>query len=208
VRLILIRHGESTWNVEGRYQGRRDAPLSPRGIAQAQALGPALAGFTGTFISSPLVRAHDTLCRALEQDDAPIVLDDRLTEIAHGEWEGLLLADVQARYPDLWRAWRETPQFVVFPGGESLAAVDARLKLFLRDVERTRADVIAATHDVVVRLAVLTAHALPLSDFNQVSVDNASLSEFDLTNGLLTAVRINVTDHLGSMRGDLSGQAL
>lgn len=90
VRIILIRHGETTWNVEGRYQGQEDIPLSPKGIAQGKAAGLALKDISiDAAVSGPLSRAFDTCRFITEYHHVNIRVDERITEISHGRWEGV-----------------------------------------------------------------------------------------------------------------------
>jgi len=216
VRLVLVRHGESTWNVEGRYQGRLDPPLSPRGREQAETLAARLhreqlarveADRFARIVSGPLLRARDTAQICAEQPGLPFAIDERLTEISHGEWEGKLREEIANRWPEMVAAWRTDPHTVQFPGGETLEDVRARFESFLSDLRGDRG-ILAITHDVVIRIAILLAQGKPLSAFNDVRVDNAALNEFSYCSDKLTIVRLNDTTHLGSLRSDTLTQAL
>ncbi len=212
-----MRHGESTWNAEGRYQGRMDPPLSARGRAQAEALAARLEHEQAaepperrfaTVVSSPLARARDTAQACAGAIGLPLKIDERLTEISHGEWEGKLRGEVASHWPDMLAQWRANPHLVHFPNGEMLEEVELRLRSFLHSVRLEPGAVLATTHDVIVRIAVLLAQGIELSSFNQVQVDNAALNEFALENGKLRVVRLNDTAHLGSLRSDTHHQAL
>ena len=216
MKLLLVRHGESTWNAEGRYQGRLDAPLSTRGRAQAQSLAALLRDEQlrtqpaplWVIFSSPLARAYETAQACALALDVPVQVDGRLTEISHGEWEGKLREDIAARWPELFDAWRTRPHDVRFPDGETLAEVHARFQSFLADLPAGAQSALIITHDVIVRLGVLAARAKPLSAFNEIRIDNAGLTELALDNANLAVVRINDTSHLGSLRSDTLTQAL
>ena len=119
--LILVRHGESTGNAEGRLLGRIDSPLTARGLDQARSLADSVGGVT-RLISSPLSRARDT-ADALGTG-LPVEIDDRWVEVDYGEFDGQKLGDVPA---EVWMQWRSDPAFVP-PGGESLAAAGARVR--------------------------------------------------------------------------------
>ncbi|MBI3763708.1 MAG: histidine phosphatase family protein, partial [Chloroflexi bacterium] len=109
-RLWLIRHGETDWNVEGRWQGQTDPPLNESGRAQAEALAAQLAGIRIEAIySSDLQRAHTTARIIARGLGLPVRLDARWREIDQGEWEGLLVTEVAARYPDELAARRSDP---------------------------------------------------------------------------------------------------
>lgn len=98
VRIILIRHGETTWNVEGRYQGQEDIPLSPKGIAQGKAAGLALKDISiDAAVSGPLSRAFDTCRFITKYHHVNIRIDERITEISHGRWEGVHADEIKKK---------------------------------------------------------------------------------------------------------------
>jgi len=217
MKLVLVRHGESTWNAEGRYQGRMDPPLSTRGRAQAQTLAERVAREESAappenrvtlIVSSPLSRARDTAQACADAIELRLGTDERLTEISHGDWEGKLRGEVAIRWPDMLAQWRSNPHLVQFPHGEMLEEVELRLRSFLHGLRDETGTVLAVTHDVIVRIAVLLASGKELSSFNEVHIDNAALNEFALESGKLRLLRLNDTAHLGSLRSDTTGQAL
>lgn len=119
--LILVRHGESTGNAEGRLVGRIDSPLTDRGRVQAHALAPVLSGVT-RLISSPLSRARDT-AEALGTG-LPVEIDERWVEIDYGTFDGEKLGAIPA---EVWTRWRSDADYVP-PGGESLSAAGTRVR--------------------------------------------------------------------------------
>jgi broad specificity phosphatase PhoE len=137
--LYYIRHGETEWNAVGRLQGTQDIPLNDLGRSQAAHVGGVLAGlfardgrdkFSLPFVASPLRRARATmeLVRgALNLPPHDYAIDDRLREIAYGEWEGSTLKEAQARDPQLFARRLADKWTVAAPGGESYAAVQARV---------------------------------------------------------------------------------
>lgn len=134
-RLILIRHGETDWNVEGRYQGQADPPLNARGLAQARELAEALRGVTlDVLYSSPLRRALQTAQILATGLGLPLHVEPRLMEIHQGDWQGRLRAEISARYPDLFRRWETEPWEVTPPGGEHLTHVQGRVDAALDDI--------------------------------------------------------------------------
>jgi 2,3-bisphosphoglycerate-dependent phosphoglycerate mutase len=123
-RLILLRHGESQWNLENRFTGWVDVPLSPRGIQEAKNAGEKLRGFAfDRAFTSVLIRAIETLRLVLEaigQTDIPIEKDKALNERMYGELQGLNKADTAKKYGDAQvKIWRRSYD-VAPPGGESL----------------------------------------------------------------------------------------
>lgn len=139
--IVLVRHGESTFVAEGRFQGRADSPLSPLGERQAQLVGarladrdastplPIPAGPPALIRHSPLSRAAQT-ARAIadaQPDDVAAGADERMTEIAQGDWEGQPSAYVRERWGAELAAWRRSPAHSHAPGGESLAEASQRV---------------------------------------------------------------------------------
>ena len=139
-KVYVARHGETTWNLAGRYQGRRESALSALGVRQ----GIALAGtFTRTrslerIVSSPLLRCVATAKFVADALDLEVETDDRLIEIAHGTWEGRLRDEIAANDPARYRDWRENPAHVAFEGGETLAGVQARWREFAEHFDGSR----------------------------------------------------------------------
>lgn len=125
MKIILARHGETPWNAAGRYQGQIDIPLSEIGEAQARLLGERLRQVPiSRAVSSQLSRARATAELALGESRRHLLhIDERLQEIAHGEWEGLLAQEIAERDPLTFKAWRDAPQSVLMPGGESIQQV-------------------------------------------------------------------------------------
>ena len=160
--LILLRHGESTGNAEGRLLGRIDAPLTDRGRVQARALAPSVVGAT-RLISSPLARARETAEEL--RTGLTIEVDERWVELDYGEHDGLPLSSVPA---PLWATWRSDPDFRP-PGGESLADVGTRVRaaceeLFAADGLGARGEgpVVVVSHVSPIKAA--TCWALGLAD--------------------------------------------
>lgn len=126
--LVLIRHGETDWNNEGRYQGQADPPLNAVGIKQAEDLLSSLKEeHIDALYSSPLRRALQTAQILAQRLRIPLITDPRLMEIDQGEWETRLRAEIEHAYPELFHAWQTNPWEVTPPGGENLYAVKARV---------------------------------------------------------------------------------
>jgi probable phosphoglycerate mutase len=138
--IYYIRHGETSWNAQGRLQGMQDVPLNELGRKQAVHAGEILADLLVrdgrnkaqlSFVSSPLGRARATmeLVRgALKLPVSSYALDDRLREIAYGEWEGWTLAEMQAKAPELFARRQLQKWTVAPPGGESYISVQKRMQ--------------------------------------------------------------------------------
>ncbi len=142
--IYLLRHGETLWNRERRMQGRRDSPLTERGIAQAAAMGEALRARLGdgaegfAWRSSPLMRAWQTaviVAGRVGVDPGAIERQDALREMTWGDWDGLTAAEIEARDPQLWQA-RINDRFTIAPpgGGETQTEIVVRAATWLRAV--------------------------------------------------------------------------
>ena len=170
--IYYIRHGETAWNAEGRLQGVQDIPLNDLGRRQAACAGGILAGLLARdgrseasldFVASPLGRARSTmeLVRGtLKLPPCDYAVDDRLREIGYGQWEGSTLSQMQAADPDVFAA-RETDKWTVPPpGGESYAAVQARMTDWYRELT---ADTVAVAHGGTAR-ALMVALGIETPD--------------------------------------------
>ncbi|MBS0527543.1 MAG: histidine phosphatase family protein [Proteobacteria bacterium] len=144
--IYLFRHGETVWNAEKRAQGHLDSPLTPAGRAQARAMGLALgqelvrSGYeppTVVVRASPLGRVRETLALAAEaagllHDDA--CHDHRLREVSWGEWDGLNLPEIEARWPGEIAARRLDRWHYVPPSGENYVMASERARGALDDI--------------------------------------------------------------------------
>ena len=167
MRILLARHGETDWNREGRYQGQEDIPLSETGVKQAQRLGERLRDVRiDRAVAAPLGRAYETARRALGDARADMLeVDQDLMEIAHGEWEGKLAGEIRESDPERLAAWRDTPDKVQMPGGESLKKVLERAwPAFARACDGLGAEdtLLVVSHDAVNRVLLCRVLGLPL----------------------------------------------
>jgi glucosyl-3-phosphoglycerate phosphatase len=125
--LILLRHGETDWNVERRMQGHRDIGLNEAGLRQAVDAALSVAALDPqVIISSDSTRARDTAATVAKICGLDVALDERLRETSMGDWEGLTRDEVVATWPDEWERWRTTSPHACPPGGESRAQVARR----------------------------------------------------------------------------------
>ncbi|MFT4255883.1 MAG: histidine phosphatase family protein [Pseudoxanthomonas sp.] len=214
MRILLARHGETPWNAEGRYQGQIDIPLSPVGEAQAIALGQRLREVRiDRAVASPLSRARRTAELALGETRAPMLgLDADLQEIAHGEWEGLLASEIDEKDPARLRAWREEPETVLMPGGESLRQVlDRSWRGLARATEDLGDDdtLLVVAHDAVNRVILCRILGLPISrvwSFRQAPT-TLNLLEGPTVDAL-EVVRLNDCAHHTPFFGEAKHRAL
>ncbi len=214
MKILLARHGETPWNAEGRYQGQVDIPLSEVGIAQANALGERLKDLRiDRAVASPLSRATRTAQLALgEARAAQLDFDEGLLEIGHGEWEGLLASEIAERDPQRLRAWREAPDTVLMPGGESLQLVlDRAWPALERTCDGLGADdtLLIVAHDAVNRVLLARILGLPLTKlwtFRQAPTTLNLLEGPDVDS--LEVVRLNDCAHHTPFFGEAKHRAL
>ncbi len=150
--IYLVRHGETEFNRDGRYQGQSDSPLTDLGIAQARRTGRVLAHELGTgfvqICTSPLGRAVQTaeiIAAALDCPEAPRP-DTRLAEIGMGDWEGLTRTAVRSGWPDARKGRPGRNWIFQGPGSESLEAAVARLTAALEDARAANTACIIVSH--------------------------------------------------------------
>jgi probable phosphoglycerate mutase len=179
--LYYLRHGETDWNVEGRLQGQRDIPLNARGRAQSMHCGEILrelfardqieiAGLD--FICSPLGRARETMELARAELGLPrqdYRIDERLTEITFGEWEGFTIAELRNRDPQRTAAREHDKWRFIAPGGESYEQMSWRMRDWYQSLSR---DAVVTAHGgtaggLMAYLGIAKPAAAPLVDIAQ-----------------------------------------
>lgn len=139
-RVILLRHGQTDYNVDGRMQGHLDSHLTPAGHEQAAAAAPVLAGLApDRLISSDLRRAVDTAEVVGAACGLPVKFDSRLRETHLGHWQGRTVAEINHEYPGAIAAWRSDPGWAP-PAGESRIAVVARSRPVVDELDAELAD--------------------------------------------------------------------
>jgi len=182
--LLLARHGESVFNVEGVVSGdpRLDRGLSPLGIREAEALALQIAGLTiDLCVVSEFPRARETARLALASQDPPLIIDAGLDDVRIGELEGQTLNDYGQ-----WKSGRKRDE--PFPGGESLDDAARRYAdAYERVLQRPEETVLVVCHEIPVRYAVNAAASSDLLDGPLHDVSNATPYAFD-TDGLQRAV--------------------
>jgi broad specificity phosphatase PhoE len=197
--IYLIRHGETNWNAERRIQGRLDAPLSVRGAEQVRALAEALSGRPISAIySSPLPRALETARPLAVAHKVPVWQFDQFREIDQGEWESRLLDEVQRNDGDRLRAWRDAPESVRVPGGETLAEVQCRAVRALTALAERHAgtQVAVVAHGGVNKTVLLWILGASLASYWRIRQDNACVNLLEVDGDNRRVLCLNDTSHL------------
>jgi probable phosphoglycerate mutase len=194
--IILARHGQTKWNLDGRYQGRSDPDLCRTGVMESVTLAEKISrtGIRSIF-TSPLSRARQTAQIVADRlRIGRIENDPRLAEIHFGDWEGNTQTQVRQRWPELLNLWKAAPDAVRFPGGETLEEARERLRAFFKDIATLgmpdAAPALVVTHAGLIRLAVLAAQLQEVTGFRQIAVAPVSTWRFVLltTNGITVPV--------------------
>lgn len=134
-QLLLIRHGQTEWNVEGRYTGQSDIPLNERGHAEAADVANKLKDQSlDAIYSSDLERAYNTARYIAQACELDIATDSRLREINQGVWEGMLFPDIKAQFQAELNKRAADPLNVGAPGGETVGEVRARVLAALKEI--------------------------------------------------------------------------
>ncbi len=202
LRLILARHGRTSWNVQGRVQG--GGGLDEVGRAQVAALTRRLTREPiAAVYASPAWRARQTAQPLADALGLPVRRRRLLRDLDYGRYAGALVADVMREDPELFNRWRTEPHTVTFDGGENLAALRGRMERFIRETEAAHpaGTVFAATHDSPVRMAVSIAHGLPDASHREewIKTSYASVTELHVKDGVVRAVCHNDAEHLAGI---------
>lgn len=177
--VYVLRHPETTWNVDRRYQGRLEAPLSLEGEQQANMAARNFRGQNlAAVYSSPLSRSRHLAALIAEVTGNEVTIDNRLTEIGQCPWEALEVGEVRRRYPNLFAQWYSAPASVQFPSGESVHDVWRRSQSALADIfaRHQDADVAVITHSVVVMALACAALSLDLRHLHSITASNAGIT--------------------------------
>ena len=202
LRLLLLRHGETAWNRERRYQGWTDTPLSAEGLVQAEAAARELKehAFAAVY-ASPLRRARDTAAAIAAPHGLEVETDPAFKELGFGEWEGLTLEEARARDTALYEGWARTPHLFSPPGGESLAQARERV---LSGLERLRAGhqdevVCLVAHGIPVRILILEVLGLGLDRIWSLHSAPTGISELEFRDDWTALHRMNTLVHLDAV---------
>lgn len=203
LHLMLVRHGETEWNVQRRYQGQTDVPLSEVGKQQAELIAERLVGQKiDAIYASDLSRAWETAQIIVEKSGLKIFPEPRLRELKFGVLEGLTFDEAEAQHPEMIAAWlknfNNTPD-----SAETIRSFNRRVVSLLDDLKRK--------HDE--QIVLLVGHGGSLSETLRVvlelsrekrwylEMENASLSEVSISEDFVSLKRLNETCHLESLKG-------
>jgi len=203
--IYLVRHGETTYNAEGRIQGHSDAPLSEVGMRQSRAVAGRLAGerFSAVY-SSDLGRARATAEIVSEGRELAVEQTSLLREANLGVLQGLTRTEMDERYPIDLHEWRRNPRTMRPPGAETHEQVIERCRLFLTQTAARHKDgqtLLVVGHGGSLRGLVIAALGLPVETYRRLHFSNAGLSILEVGESPALWL-LNDTCHLDSLRTD------
>ena len=212
-RIILIRHGETNWNKEGRFQGQIDVPLNEKGREQATKASKYLeeVEFNKAF-SSSMKRPYETAKIILNNKNIKIEKIEDLIEINHGLWEGSLEEEIKQKWPEMLNNWHEKPESVTMPEGESILQVSERAICawnYICDLQQENDTTLVVAHDAVNKTLICHILGLSFSDIWMIKQGNGGITVIDIfknKNNVLSS--LNITNHLGQILDSTASGAL
>ncbi|TVQ63308.1 MAG: histidine phosphatase family protein [Spirulina sp. DLM2.Bin59] len=208
LRILLVRHGETDWNREGRFQGIQDIPLNDNGRHQASKAADYLKTVQiDAAVSSPMLRPKETAEIILQHHPGvELALEPQFCEIGHGLWEGKLEKEIEAAYPGLLAQWKTAPETVQMPEGENLQQVwdrvmtawDEMVERYSRGEAKT---LLVVAHDAVNKCILCGLLGLKPQDIWAIKQGNGAVTVIDYPQGAGSAPivqTLNLTTYLGS----------
>ncbi len=215
-RLLLVRHGETEWNRQGRFQGQIDVPLNDNGRVQASQAAEFLKSVQiDSAVSSSMARPKETAEIILKyHPEVELKLRDDLREIGHGLWEGKFESEIEAGYPGLLHQWQSQPETVQMPEGENLQQVWDRAVVGWNAIVQSAKPgetILVVAHDAINKAILCYVSGLTPAAFWNFKQGNGAVSVIDYPSGadatpLLMAM--NITTHLGGVLDKTAAGAL
>ncbi|MHB8075236.1 histidine phosphatase family protein [Desulfosporosinus fructosivorans] len=200
-RIILTRHGQTIWNIEGRVQGSLDSPLTEKGILQARSLAVRLRDEDIDYIySSDSCRAIGTAEEIrCELGLETVHTNPALREFAFGEWEGLIWQDLRIANPEVFKIWDSDPHLVTTPGGENMGLVMERSWKFLQQIVASYPDetVCIVTHGLTLKMLVTKALGFEVHEWAKTPWQhNTALNIFEIVGNQWIPILVGDCKHL------------
>lgn len=199
MRLLLVRHGETDLNKQGRIQGIYGAPLNATGRAQARALAAALyENLPFKLYTSPVARALETAQIIADTLGVPLTPLAGLQEADAGELEGLTGQEMRRRYPDFAASWARDSGTTRMPGGETLLQVQERAWRAIAALTENHPDVavVAVTHNFTIQTILCTMLEMPLRNGRRLRPNLGSITRLNLSPSESSLLSLNETWHL------------
>jgi 2,3-bisphosphoglycerate-dependent phosphoglycerate mutase len=207
-KLIVVRHGETQWNIEGRWQGHDDSPLTLKGRKQAKAVAQCLSKSDFSVIySSDLGRAFHTAEIISETTGKKIIPDDRLRERHLGVFQGLTLSEMSEKQPEVFKEYQNSNPDHIIPEGESIRQIYTRSIACFNEIAQKHVGeaIVIVTHGGVLNGLVRYVNSISLEAQVMIKLWNAGINTFCYQKGkweLLTFGEINHLKNIGSLDDD------
>lgn len=199
MKLILIRHGETDWNLSGRFQGVTGTKLNQSGIVQAHCVSNVLQSTCAHSIySSPLTRAMEMSEIISQALSISIVSMTNLQELNLGELEGITGNAMKSKYPEIYSAWGSDPSTVSMPGGESLQQLQTRAWNAVETIKakHTSGTSLVVSHNFAIVCIICKVLGVDLSRFHQFHLDLGSLTTIEFKSHRWNLISFNDHSHL------------
>ncbi len=200
VKLFLVRHGQTQWNLEGRYQGDRDIELTPIGVKQGELASRYLSNVNFSNIySSPLKRALHTANILNNSRGKEIITRGNLKEINFGKWEGLKFSQINDKYHDDYQDWLEDPFSSPPTEGEDFGSFIERTSNEINNIvqeNKDRSNVAIATHGGVIIALLVHWLRIPKSRWRSLIQRQAAINVAVIHEGFPYVSLVNYTGHL------------
>lgn len=203
MKLLLVRHGETDWNLARRYQSYSDVPLNHNGIQQAQCLAKRLSNEKiAVLCSSDLSRAMDTAKWIANEYEPALAVqcDPHWHELSFGKWEGLNHEEIQAQWQTEVNAWYADPVNISPPGGETMLQMSERVQSALDELKTKHKDetVLIVSHGGTIQILLCMLLGVELNRYWQFHVKQASLTILNLYEDAAILDLFNDVSHLKS----------
>jgi len=199
--ILLIRHGDTDWNVEEVFRGHVDVELNDIGIKQVQLLSRYLESVSiGVVYSSPLKRALKTARMIAASHHITVKTARELIDFDYGEWQGMSHTSVKGKYRVLYDEWLNNPHLVKMPKGESLEDVrDRATSLVDRIIAQHEGSIALVSHRVIHKVIICALLGLDNSHFWNIKLDTCGITTFVYENKRFILERHNDTSFLKSI---------
>jgi len=196
--IILVRHGETEWNVSNIFRGRTDIELNETGIRQARLLAEYLTNVNiDAIYSSPLKRALKTAEIIASYHNLDVDIAPDLTDFNFGKWQGLSHQEVKDKYKKLYGEWINHPDRIKMPAGESLESVRKRtMGVVTTVIARYAETVVLVSHRVVNKVLICALLGLDNSHFWNIKLDTCGITIFTYVDKQFTLTKHNDTSYL------------
>ncbi len=203
-KIYLVRHGQTEWNKDLTFRGRKDVPLNEQGRKEASAIAETLKdkGIKAIY-TSPLARSVETAGPLAEHLELEIITLQGFIDLNFGDWEGLSFSEVRKRYSDQYEAWENRPESVRFPSGETLdeareRAFSAFNSIIDKNPEKT---LLAIPHRIINKLILCAVLGLSNSHFWKIKQDTGCINLIEHGEGGFVLSLMNDTCHLRGLKG-------